>query len=87
MTQKIDKKGAVLQRTVRLSTNRSSKWLLYRIVTSHLYHPPYSLDLAPSDYFLKQLAWRHYQSGEEVIAVVEEFFKDKDDGFYTKGIK
>ena len=39
-------------------------------------HPPYSPDLAPSDYFLfpnmkKHLAGRHYKSDEEVIAAVE----------------
>ena len=42
--------------------------------------PPYSPDLATSDYFLfpslkKHLAGRHYQSDEEVIAAMEEFFR------------
>ena len=41
-------------------------------------HPPYSPDLAPSDYFQfpnmkKHLDGRHYWSDEEVTAAVEEF--------------
>jgi histone-lysine N-methyltransferase SETMAR len=41
-----------------------------------LYHPPYSLDLAPSDYHLfsglkKQLKCRHFSSDTEVIAAAE----------------
>ena len=55
-------------------------------------HPPFSPDLAPSDYFLfpsmkKHIAGRHYRSDEEVISTVEEFFRDQDEGFYTKEIQ
>ena len=55
-------------------------------------HPPYSPDLAPSDYFLfpnmkKHLAGQHYRSDEEVIAAVEEFLRDQDETFYTTGIQ
>ena len=51
-------------------------------------HPPYSPDLAPSDFFLlpnmkKHIAGRYYRSDEEVLAAVEEFFGDQDEGFYT----
>ena len=40
-------------------------------------HPVYSLDLAPSDYFLfpnlkKDIRGRHFLSNEEVMAAVEE---------------
>ena len=40
-------------------------------------HPTYSLDLAPSDYFLfpnlkKDIRGRHFRSNEEVLAAVEE---------------
>jgi histone-lysine N-methyltransferase SETMAR len=42
----------------------------------YLHHPPYSLDLAPSDYHLfpglkKQLKGRHFSSNTEVIAAAE----------------
>ena len=48
--------------------------------------PAYSLDLAPSDYFLfpnlkKYIHWRHFRSNEEVVAAVEEWVRDKDPGF------
>ena len=55
-------------------------------------HPLLSPDYSPSDYFLfpnkkKHLAERHYRSDEEVIAAVEEYFRDQDEGFYTTGIQ
>ena len=55
-------------------------------------HPPYSPDLAPSDNYLspnmkKHLARRHYRSDEEMIAVVEEFFRNQDEGFYITWIQ
>ena len=55
-------------------------------------HPPYSPDLAPSDYFLfpnmnKHLAGKQYRTDDEVISAVEEFFKDQDESFYTTRIQ
>ena len=49
-------------------------------------HPTSSPDLAPSDYFLfpnlkKDIRGRHFRSNEEVVAVVEEWVRDKDTGF------
>ena len=54
-------------------------------------HPPYSPDLAPSDYFLfpkmkQHLAGKQYRTGDEVISAVDDFFEDQDESFYTKGI-
>ena len=54
-------------------------------------HPTYSLDLAPSDYFLfpnlkKDIRGRHFQSNEEVMAAVEEWVRDKDPGFFSSGL-
>ena len=42
-------------------------------------HPPYSPDLAPPDYFLipnikKHLAGKQYQTEDEVISAIEDFF-------------
>ena len=55
-------------------------------------HPPYSPDLAPSDYFLfpnmkKHLAVKQYRTDDEVISAVEDFFKDQNESFYTTGIQ
>ena len=53
-------------------------------------HPAYSLDLAPSDYFLfpnlkKNIRGCHFRSNEEVAAV-EEQARDKDPGFFSSGL-
>ena len=51
-------------------------------------HPAYSLDLAPSDYFLfpnlkKNICGCHFRSNKEVVAAVEEWVRDKDSGFFS----
>lgn len=55
-------------------------------------HPPYSPDLAPSDYYLfadlkKMLAGKRFSSNEEVIAETEAYFEAKVKSFYKKGIE
>ena len=55
-------------------------------------HPPYSPDLAPSDYWLfadlkKILQGKRFGSNEEVIAKTEVYFESKDESFYKKGIE
>lgn len=55
-------------------------------------HPPYSPDLAPSDFYLfadlkKMLAGKKYGSNEEVIAETEAYFESKDKPFYKRGIE
>ena len=53
--------------------------------------PAYSLDLAPSDYFLflnlkKDIRGRHFRSNEEVMAAAEEWVGDKDPGLFSSGL-
>ena len=55
-------------------------------------HPPYSPDLAPSDFHLfpnmkKDLAGKRYHSDDDVISAVTDFFDDKDETFYKSGIQ
>ena len=55
-------------------------------------HPPYSQDLAPSDYWLfaglkKMLQGKRFGSNEEVFAETEAYFESKDKSFYKKGIE
>ena len=55
-------------------------------------HPPYSPDAAPSDYFLfpnlkKHLAGRRYESDDDVISAVEDFFEGQEENFYATGIR
>ena len=50
-------------------------------------HPPYSPDLAPSDYHLfpgpkKQLKGRHFSSVAEVIAAAETWFDGQISEFF-----
>ena len=57
-----------------------------------LSHPPYSPDLAPSDYWLfadlkKMLQRKRFGSNEEVIAETETYFESKDVSFYKRGIE
>jgi hypothetical protein len=51
------------------------------------YHPPYSPDLAPSDYHLfpglkKQLKGRHFSSEAEVIAAAEPWLDGQTSKFF-----
>ena len=49
-------------------------------------HSPYSPNLAPSDYFLfpnlkKHLAGKRYESSDDVISAVEDFFEGQKENF------
>ena len=55
-------------------------------------HPPYSPDLAPSDYFLfpnlkKALKGRKFSNDSEVIAAAEQYFSDQTSEFFLEGLK
>ena len=56
-----------------------------------LQRPPYSPDLAPSDFWLfphlkKFLRGKHFSSNEEFIAVVEEYFAGLAESHFHAGI-
>ena len=55
-------------------------------------HPPYSPDLAPSDYHLfpglkKQLKGRHFSSNAEVIAAAETWLDGQPSEFFLSGLQ
>ena len=57
-----------------------------------LNHPPYSPDLAPSDYHLftklkKHLKGNRFESTDDVKRATEEFFEDLPASFYLEGIE
>lgn len=55
-------------------------------------HPPYSPDLAPSDFFLfpnlkTALGGQRFSSNEEAITFVNSYFMEKDAEYYLDGLK
>lgn len=55
-------------------------------------HPPYSPDLAPSDFFLfpnmkKWLGGKRFTSNEEVITETEAYFEEFDKSYFSDGLK
>ena len=55
-------------------------------------HPPYSPDLAPSDFFLfsklkKELRGQRYDDDDELMLAVEGFCKGHDSAFYHEGLE
>ena len=55
-------------------------------------HPPYSLDMAPSDFYLFQnqkshLGGTQYESNEGVIEAVNDYLGDQENAFYFEGIR
>ena len=55
-------------------------------------HPPYSPDLAPSDYLIladlkRMLQGNRFGSNEEVLMETEAYFVAQDNSFYTKAIE
>ena len=55
-------------------------------------HPPYSPDLAPSDFFLfsklkKELRGQRYEDDDELMLAVEGFCKGHDSAFYREGLE
>ena len=78
------------------------KVLCHKLITTtvklHEWHfqlllqPPYSPDLAPSDYWLfadlkRMLQEKRFGSNEEVISETEVYLEAKDKSFNKKGIK
>ena len=73
-----------------LATQKKLDYLRFQCID----HPPYSPDLAPSDYHLfsglkekKQLKGRHFSSDAEVIAVAETWLDGKISEFFLSGLK
>ena len=65
---------------------------LYELHFELLPQPPYSPDLAPSDYWLfadlkRILRGKRLGSNKEVISETKAYFKAKDKSFYKKGIE
>ncbi|XP_054166865.1 histone-lysine N-methyltransferase SETMAR-like [Oppia nitens] len=72
-------------------TAKKTKDLLKKFGWDVVDHPPYSPDIAPSDYYLFR-SMRHFLDGkkfknrEEVKMAVQEFFDSQPEEWYSKGI-
>lgn len=83
----------LLHDNARPHVARNTKALLDKFGWDILPHPPYSPDLAPSDYHLftnlkKHLGGKRLNSDEEVKTVVMEYLEKEVDGeFYDAGIQ
>ncbi|GFR80004.1 transposase [Elysia marginata] len=80
-------KHAILHHNnARPHTSRQTEEALHKMKFVVLPHPSYSPDLAPSDFYLfpklkEQLKGNHYESDEDVEAVVRHWFRQKKKTF------
>lgn len=88
------KKKKVLFHQDNAPCHKSGKTMakIYELGYELLPHPPYSPDLAPSDYFLfadlkRMLAGKKFKTDDEVIAETEAYFEDKPKEYYRSGIE
>ncbi|KZC14855.1 Histone-lysine N-methyltransferase SETMAR [Dufourea novaeangliae] len=88
----INRKGVVFhQDNARPHTSLVTRQKLLQLEWDTMPHPPYSPDLAPSDYYLFRslpnfLDGKIFTSNEEVKNHPDQFFASKDQKFYERGI-
>jgi len=76
--------------TTRQCMSAKSQAAIRQCGFQQLNHPPYSLDLAPSDYFLfqvmkKVLRGKRFSSDEEVKEAVTTWFEEQSKDFFQGG--
>lgn len=92
-TSLVTRKGVIFhQDNARPHTSAVTKEFMAELGWELMMHPPYSPDLAPSDYYLfshLQLFLRGgiFNSADDVISDVKLFFNSRTPEFYSKGIK
>lgn len=79
------------QDNARVHTSAETMAVIHECGYELLPHPPYSPDLAPSDYHLfphlkKHLGGSKFSTREEVIAAVTHYFDDLPASFFFEGI-
>ncbi|GFV61026.1 histone-lysine N-methyltransferase SETMAR [Trichonephila clavipes] len=88
----INRKGVVFHQDNAIPhTNLVTRRKLLQLECDTMPHPPYSSDLAPSDYYLFRslqnfLDGKTFPSNEEVRNHLDQFFARKDQKFYERGI-
>ena len=76
----------------RPPTIRQTQCALQQLEFPTIPHPPYSPDLAPSDFFLfpllqKHLKGNHYETGAEVEADVRSWCRSQTPEFFADGMR
>jgi transposase len=78
----------LLHRNVRPHTVARTRALLKRFNWELFDHPPYSPDLAPSDYHLKNwLESQHVNNNEELMESIKTWLRLQAAGFFDTGIQ
>ena len=78
----------LLQDNASVHTSNKSQSAIQKAGFKVLSHPPYSPDLAPSDFYLfahlkKRLRGTHFQDKEELKFFVNDFFSSQDEEFFS----
>lgn len=86
------KKVLFHQDNARVHTSAVSMAKIMELKFELLPHPPYSPDLAPSDFFLfpnlkKWLGGQRFYSNDEVISQTEAYFADLPSSYFLDGLK
>ncbi|GFX01645.1 mariner Mos1 transposase [Trichonephila clavipes] len=92
MSELINRKGVVFHQDNAIPhISLVTRQKLLQLEWDTMPHPPYSPDLAPSDYYLF-LSFQNFSDGktftsnEEVKNHLDQFFARKDQKFYERGI-
>jgi [histone H3]-lysine36 N-dimethyltransferase SETMAR len=88
----VNRKGVlILQDNARPHVSKETRQKMEQLKWELLPHPPYSPDIAPSDFHLFQslshhLANKHYRDRNDIEIDIAEFFMSKPTRFYHDGI-
>ena len=88
----VNRKGVIFYHdNVTPHASLGTRQKLLRLYWEVILHPPYSPDLAPSDYYLfrslqNSLNSKTFNDDEAVKSHLVQFFADKDQKFYERGI-
>ncbi|GBM01615.1 Histone-lysine N-methyltransferase SETMAR [Araneus ventricosus] len=80
------------QGNARPRVSTMTGWTLYKLEWDLMQHPPYSPDMAPSDFYLFSHLQLHldgaiFNSNEEVINEVHLFLDSRTPQFFAEGIE
>jgi len=88
----VNRRGVIFhQDNARPHTSLITRQKLMELGWELMLHPPYSPDLAPSDYYLFRSLQNHlkgktFNDDEAVKLYLDQFFADKNQKFYERGI-